>query len=287
MTLLTVVKDVCSVVGVIQPSSVFTNITGTRTMQEMLSLANEMAQRIAYDTRDWTKLKKTNLFTGDGVKSAFDLPANYKRMLLTANVWRSTTALQPMIFVPDTDEWIQRRALNRFSAWGEWTIIGGQMLIWPVMDGGIPLWVGTTHYAIGATTRDPAGTLWTNKVDHTSGSGTFVADRAANPTYWVQTPNTTATFAYLDKNCVALKSGGFGDSFTDDGDSFALDERLLKLGMIWQWKAQKGTAYAEDMGTYGDALQTAMGKDSPSPIIIDRGPASKTVNVAYPWPVPT
>ena len=234
MTLLTVVKDVCSVVGVIQPSSVFTNITGTRTMQEMLSLANEMAQRIAYDTRDWTKLKKTNLFTGDGVKGAFDLPANYKRMLLTANVWRSTTALQPMIFVPDTDEWIQRRALNRFSAWGEWTIIGGQMLIWPVMAVGV-----------------------------------------------------TATFAYLDKNCVALKSGGFGDSFTDDGDSFALDERLLKLGMIWQWKAQKGTAYAEDMGTYGDALQTAMGKDSPSPIIIDRGPASKTVNVAYPWPVPT
>ena len=52
MTLLTVVKDVCSVVGVVQPSSVFTNITGTRTMQEMLSLANEMAQRIAYDTRD-------------------------------------------------------------------------------------------------------------------------------------------------------------------------------------------------------------------------------------------
>jgi len=168
------------------------------------------------------------------VKQAFDLPANYKRMLLTANVWRSTTALQPMIFIPDADEWIQRRALNRFSAWGEWTIIGGQMLIWPVMATGI-----------------------------------------------------TATFAYLDKNCVALNSGGFGDSFVDDGDSFALDERLLKLGMIWQWKAQKGTAYAEDMGTYGDALQTAMGKDSPSPIIIDRGPASKTVNVAYPWPVPT
>ena len=112
MTLLSVVKDVCSVVGVIQPSSVFTNITGNRTMQEMLSLACEMSQRIAYDTRDWTKLRKTNVFTGDGVKQAFDLPANYKRMLLTANVWRSTTALQPMIFIPDTDEWIQRRALN-------------------------------------------------------------------------------------------------------------------------------------------------------------------------------
>ena len=27
-------------------------------------------------------------YTGDGVTTAFDLPANYKRMLLTSNVWR-------------------------------------------------------------------------------------------------------------------------------------------------------------------------------------------------------
>ena len=36
------------------PQSMFTNITGNRTMQEMVALANETAQRIAYDTRDWT-----------------------------------------------------------------------------------------------------------------------------------------------------------------------------------------------------------------------------------------
>ena len=58
MTLLTVVKDVCAAVGVTMPSSVFTNITGNRTMQEMVSLANEMAQRIAYDNRDWTKAER-------------------------------------------------------------------------------------------------------------------------------------------------------------------------------------------------------------------------------------
>ena len=40
-------------------SRVFSGITGNRTMQEMVSLANEMAQRIAYDNRDWTRLKKT------------------------------------------------------------------------------------------------------------------------------------------------------------------------------------------------------------------------------------
>jgi hypothetical protein len=234
MTILSVVKDVCATAGVLLPQSVFSNITGNRTMQEMLSLANEMAQRIAYDTRDWTDLKKTQVFTGNGVKTAFDLPANYKRMLLTSNVWRSTSALQPMLFIPNTDQWIQRRALNRFSAFGEWTIIGGQMLIWPVMGAGV-----------------------------------------------------TATFAYLDKNCVVLASGGVGDSFLADGDTFVLDERVLKLGMIWQWKAQKGSPYAEDMGTYGDALTSAMGRDSPAPTIVGRQPVSAAVSIAYPWPLPT
>ena len=80
--------------------------------------------------------------TGDGTATSFDLPANFKRMLLTASVWRSTSALQPMMFISDTDEWLQRRALNRYSAWGEWTMMGGQIHIWPVLSATEtgPLW---------------------------------------------------------------------------------------------------------------------------------------------------
>ena len=112
MTLLSVVKDVCATVGVLVPQSIFTNITANRTMQEMVACANEMAQRIAYDTRDWTRLKTTQTYAGDGVTTAFDLPVNYKRMLLTSNVWRSTSALVPMWFVPDTDQWLNHRLRN-------------------------------------------------------------------------------------------------------------------------------------------------------------------------------
>jgi hypothetical protein len=236
MSILSVVKDVCANVGVLVPTAVFANISGNRTMQEMVSLANEVAQRIAYDTREWTDLKKTVTFSGNGTAQAFNLPADFKRMLLQANVWRSTSALHPMQFIPNTDEWLQRRALNRFSAWGEWTIIGGQMLIWPIMGVG-----------------------------------------------------TTATFAYLNKNAVALSGGGYGDSFINDGDSFAIDERLLKLGMIWNWKANKGSPYAEDMATYSDALAYVMGADSPAPILVGRTSVSRslTVGVAYPYPAPT
>jgi len=74
---------------------------------------------------------------------------------------------------------------------------------------------------------------------------------------------------------VSLASGGYGDRFQTDDDSFRLDERLLKLGMTWQWKAQKGSPYSEDMGTYSDALQVAMRNDGPAPIIIDRLPVSR------------
>jgi hypothetical protein len=233
MSLVSVVKDVCASVGVPISTSVFSNITGNRTMQEILSLANEMVQRIAYDTREWNILKNTCILQGDGTTVDFNLPADFKRMLLTANVWRSTSALYPMRFIPDLDEWNQRRARQIYSPKGEWIIYGNQMHIIPVMGS-----------------------------------------------------NVTASFGYMKKNCVVLTSGGYGTEFLSDTDSFILDERLLKLGMIWQWKAQKGSAYAEDMGTYGDAIMMAMGADLPAPIIVGRSPISKSMQMAYPYALP-
>lgn len=236
MPLLDVVKDVCLATGVAVPASVYTGISSNRTMQEMLSLANEMAQRIAYDTREWTKLRLVATCTGDGSKQDFDLPQNFRRMLLTANVWHSQRPAAPMRFVPDTDEWIRRRMQGFTDSRGEWTMYGGQIHIVPTMGVG-----------------------------------------------------ETAQFVYLDKNCVTLAAGGRGTAFSSDGDSFYIDDRLLKLGMIWQWKAKKGGQYTEDMGTYGDALTMAMGTDQPAPTIVGRSPVSANINatVAYPWPVPT
>jgi len=232
MTIYTVVRDVCAAVGVMVPNSVFASLDSNRTMQEMVSLADEMAQRIAYDTRDWTALKVTQTYTGNGTQTDFPLPANFKRLLLTSSVWSSVNTQAPLLFIPDADEWMQRRLRGYAQTPNEWTMMGGKMLIYPAMGVG-----------------------------------------------------TTASFVYLDRNCVTLASGGYGDHFVNDGDSFRLDERLLKLGMVWQWKAQKGSPYAEDMGSYSDALANAMGHDSPAPIIIGRLPISQ-MRVAYPWPVP-
>ena len=231
MTILAVVKSVCATVGVEIPTSVFAGGTANRTMTEMLDHANEMAQRIASDSREWSRLKTSTTFVGDGVTTAFNLPADYKRMLLTSNVWSSTSTQSPMRFISDTDEWMRRRASFYTDSTGEWAIYGGQMHIYPAMS-------------VGAS----------------------------------------ASFAYLSKNCIELNSGGVNDTFMNDADVFLLDERLLKLGMIWQWKSHKGSPYAEDLGTYQDAMLVAMGFDGPSPIFIGRSPLSSAVhaNVAVP-----
>ena len=235
MTLLTVVQEVCARVGVSVPGAVVPGINANRTMREMLACANEMAQRIATDTREWTQLKKSVTYTGDGVTTAFNLPSDYRRMLLNTSVWRSTSAVQPMRYIADTDEWLQRRMMAWNDAWGEWTLLGNQILIWPAMGAGV-----------------------------------------------------TASFSYLDKNSVALNSGGYGDTFMNDADTYRLDERVLKLGMIFDWKQGKGSPYAEDMGTWSDAMAIAMGSNKPMPIIIDRAPISAySRGIAYPWPLPS
>jgi hypothetical protein len=129
-------------------------------------------------------------------------------MLLTANVWRSTSAMQPMRFVPDTDEWQPPRA-GLVHRLGRVDDLGGQMLIWPVMGAGV-----------------------------------------------------TATFAYLDKNCVTLAAAA-RRCVRGRRRHLRARRALLKLGMIWQWKARRARPTQEDMGTYGDALDHRDGPRQP------------------------
>jgi hypothetical protein len=71
---------------------------------------------------------------------------------------------------------------------------------------------------------------------------------------------TTAQFYYITNKIVKDKDGVPKTTFTADDDVFRLDERVLKLGMIWQWKANKGRAYSEDMATFEDAWRSLPGR---------------------------
>ncbi|MGR6730305.1 hypothetical protein, partial [Aeromonas veronii] len=51
---------------------------------------------------------------------------------------------------------------------------------------------------------------------------------------------STVKFLYITDNIVKSKDGVRKKVFTDDTDVFRLDERVLELGIVWQWKANKG-----------------------------------------------
>jgi hypothetical protein len=230
-TILQVIQEACPSIGLSVPSAVFTSTA--REHVELRALASEMAERIAVDTADWTKLKLLATINGDGATTAFDLPEDYGRMLKTARVWPSSMTTCPLNHIADTDEWLAMDLSAVQWIYGAWTMIGEQINIKPAIASG-----------------------------------------------------ATASFYYLSRQFAMSNTGDLKTTFTADDDFFRLDNRLLRLGIIWQWKANKGFPYAEDMTTYEDALANRIGADKGSNII---GSGSKRFNAdvgpAYPWPL--
>lgn len=56
-------------------------------------------------------------------------------------------------------------------------------------------------------------------------------------------------------------------AFAADGDTFRLNERLLRLAMIWQWKANKGRPYGEDLDNYEEAKEKLIVADKGSRVL--------------------
>lgn len=63
-------------------------------------------------------------------------------------------------------------------------------------------------------------------------------------------PTGTATFPYISNEIWRDVDGNTKRDATHDDDELRLSERLLTLGLIWRYKAQKGFEYAEDLANY-------------------------------------
>ena len=93
----------------------------------------------------------------------------------------------------------------------------------------------------------------------------------------------TPKFYYVSRNFAASTTGAPQDIFQKDTDEFLLDDRLLTLGLLWRWKAQKGMEYAELMASYEKALAEDIGRDKGSRILaVGRGRMRGDVSIAYP-----
>lgn len=74
--------------------------------------------------------------------------------------------------------------------------------------------------------------------------------------------------------------------FTADTNTFRIDERLLKLGIIWKWREMKGLPYAEDLATYERLLAKLAMRDKGSRIIrLGKAVLPRDTTVAYPQSV--
>ena len=92
----------------------------------------------------------------------------------------------------------------------------------------------------------------------------------------------TARFYYLSRNCITNGSGDVA-VFGTDGDTFKLSERLLTLGIIWRWRAQKRLDYAEDLQNYQTALNEEIAKDKGArTIYMGRARLPGDAETAYP-----
>lgn len=104
-----------------------------------------------------------------------------------------------------------------------------------------------------------------------SGAWTIIGEdvhiRVGGSTSYLEN-TATAKFYYLTKYHSRNNSSVAIEAFTADTDVFKLDERLLKLAIIYRWKQDKGQDYAEHLSDYENALAEQIGNDKGSNILV-------------------
>lgn len=102
----------------------------------------------------------------------------------------------------------------------------------------------------------------------------------------VPAADQAAKYPYVSANIALSATGAPKRAFDADLDTSVLDERLLTLGLIWRWKAQKSLEYTEDMRNYEVALSEAMARDRGSRVIRSSARhAPGNVRIGWPWPL--
>jgi len=96
----------------------------------------------------------------------------------------------------------------------------------------------------------------------------------------VMSAGETVRFFYVSN---ALSSSG--PTFTNDTDIFALDERLLKLCMIYLWKQEKGQDFTAELSDFEMALDKARNRDAGSkPVLSGNVGGSRNRRGGNVWP---
>ena len=83
----------------------------------------------------------------------------------------------------------------------------------------------------------------------------------------------TLAFEYVSENWVSNTTGdATSNAFVSDDDYPLLDSRLIKLGLIWRWKAAKGLDYSQEFQNYELAVADAKTRNIPRTKVSMNGP---------------
>lgn len=147
-----------------QKPATFFGASGTFEM-EICDLANEVAQDVA-KYQDWQALVRTATVTGDGTATAFDMPADYDRMLSSAQVNEATNWAWGYYRIHDYSSFLELTARGFSPMPGGWIISGGQMHFAPApaLNHSATFPYVTQNWAVGADdAAKPAFTLDSDK----------------------------------------------------------------------------------------------------------------------------
>nr|DAF83381.1 MAG TPA: head to tail adaptor [Caudoviricetes sp.]DAK00509.1 MAG TPA: head to tail adaptor [Caudoviricetes sp.] len=225
-----VLREVCAAVGLSTPTAFFSAASSTiRKWQQLQLLTNEAARMIAGGF-DWQGLRKVAQLAGDGSAEGFALPADFGRMLKSANVW-SSRYRRDMTHIVDSDDWLSFEFITLAPHHGAWTLYSGQMHVQPVMASG-------------------------DKVK----------------------------FFYVSNQIARAGDGTLKAAFTADEDSFLVDERLLRLAIVYLWKQMQGQDFAAELADYEIAFDQATSGDGGSKPVLS-GDAPRRGRTAWPGTV--
>jgi len=93
----------------------------------------------------------------------------------------------------------------------------------------------------------------------------------------------TCRYFYQSNLYVDPAVGANTNVFATDTDNFRLDERLLKLGIIYRWKQSKGQPYAQEMDDYEVLKEKLIARDKGA-TILTQGTARGVRGITYAYP---
>lgn len=132
---------------------------------ELRTQANRTARAIQ-KAHDWRALTTLATITGDGTSEAFNLPSDYDRMPVKADLFYADTTGR-LVRAKDLDHWLDMKIRNQSAIVGAWILLGGQMNIFPAQTTGEVI---NYYYQSNAVVSPATGS---NKENFTLDTDTF------------------------------------------------------------------------------------------------------------------